>query len=86
MESKVESRNTSGLKQLVSDHVNSFDYFIQEGLHDMSTELQRIQVKMSGKRSEDTRLNSSHITISYAVFCLKKKKHKQQKQKQKQKK
>ena len=27
-------------------------------------------------RSESTRLNSSHITISYAVFCLKKKKTK----------
>src|SRR5574343_260151 len=26
--------------------------------------------------SESTRLNSSHITISYAVFCLKKKKKK----------
>src|SRR5437667_12411901 len=26
-----------------------------------------------GVRSESTRLNSSHITISYAVFCLKKK-------------
>src|SRR6266540_5650772 len=25
---------------------------------------------------KSTRLNSSHITISYAVFCLKKKKHK----------
>ena len=25
-------------------------------------------------RSEEQRLNSSHITISYAVFCLKKKK------------
>src|SRR5256885_6821384 len=25
-------------------------------------------------RSEDTRLNSSHLVISYAVFCLKKKK------------
>src|SRR6266851_6090611 len=32
----------------------------------------------SGLRPGDrksTRLNSSHITISYAVFCLKKKKH-----------
>src|SRR5437667_4057849 len=27
---------------------------------------------------KSTRLNSSHITISYAVFCLKKKKKKQQ--------
>src|SRR3712207_8503789 len=26
------------------------------------------------KRSESTRLNSSHANISYAVFCLKKKK------------
>src|SRR3712207_9013336 len=25
------------------------------------------------RRSEDTRLNSSHANISYAVFCLKKK-------------
>src|SRR3712207_7059412 len=29
-----------------------------------------------GVRSEDTRLNSSHANISYAVFCLKKKKKK----------
>src|SRR5206468_8689176 len=28
-------------------------------------------------RSEDTRLNSSHDQISYAVFCLKKKKNTQ---------
>src|SRR5438094_2569482 len=27
-------------------------------------------------RSEETRLNSSHRTISYAVFCLKKKNYK----------
>src|SRR5437773_9774854 len=28
-----------------------------------------------GRDRKSTRLNSSHITISYAVFCLKKKKH-----------
>src|SRR6266511_343822 len=28
----------------------------------------------SGVRSEEPRLNSSHVKISYAVFCLKKKK------------
>src|SRR5690242_20956349 len=28
------------------------------------------------ERSEGTRLNSSHMSISYAVFCLKKKKKK----------
>ena len=31
------------------------------------------------KRSEETRLNSSHTVISYAVFCLKKKKNKKTK-------
>src|SRR5437667_4835584 len=29
---------------------------------------------------KSTRLNSSHITISYAVFCLKKKKNKEKQQ------
>src|SRR5437773_9631770 len=32
---------------------------------------------------KSTRLNSSHITISYAVFCLKKKKKKKKKKTQK---
>src|SRR2546430_8592626 len=32
-------------------------------------------LKEMKKRSEDTRLNSSHSQISYAVFCLKKKQH-----------
>src|SRR5277367_5922535 len=38
----------------------------------------QLQRQMHGVRTLDrksTRLNSSHITISYAVFCLKKKKH-----------
>src|SRR5207249_11997298 len=30
-------------------------------------------------RSEEPRLNSSHVSISYAVFCLKKKKKKKKK-------
>src|SRR5437773_6697330 len=35
---------------------------------------------------KSTRLNSSHITISYAVFCLKKKKKNKKKQKKNKKK
>src|SRR2546426_3441937 len=31
-------------------------------------------VKMTGPDRKSTRLNSSHLVISYAVFCLKKKK------------
>src|SRR5256885_10900976 len=40
--------------------------------------LQSQQLPQSGKEAKDrksTRLNSSHLVISYAVFCLKKKKH-----------
>src|SRR6267142_1455030 len=33
-----------------------------------------VQRQFFGERSEETRLNSSHMSISYAVFCLKKKK------------
>src|ERR1022692_1352512 len=31
------------------------------------------QLQLAETRSEETRLNSSHLVISYAVFCLKKK-------------
>src|SRR5256885_4530769 len=31
---------------------------------------------LTGLDRKSTRLNSSHLVISYAVFCLKKKKHK----------
>src|SRR5690348_18421303 len=37
---------------------------------------QRRIFRGEGVRSEGTRLNSSHPSISYAVFCLKKKKKK----------
>src|SRR5437667_10229419 len=36
---------------------------------------------LMGLDRKSTRLNSSHITISYAVFCLKKKKKKKKKTK-----
>src|SRR5699024_4023344 len=39
--------------------------------------------KLDGRRDrKSTRLNSSHVSISYAVFCLKKKKTKKRKQRQ----
>src|SRR5437667_7767261 len=34
----------------------------------------RCHMEFSSRDRKSTRLNSSHITISYAVFCLKKKK------------
>src|SRR5690242_18593589 len=37
-------------------------------------------VKPGGEDRKSTRLNSSHMSISYAVFCLKKKKKKKKQQ------
>src|SRR5205807_10089807 len=41
--------------------------------------LRRLPTRLSVDR-KSTRLNSSHLVISYAVFCLKKKKQKRQEQ------
>src|SRR5690625_1952385 len=39
--------------------------------------INRIEHEMVEEDRKSTRLNSSHVAISYAVFCLKKKKKKQ---------
>src|SRR5690606_39815097 len=39
------------------------------------TETRLRHVKRQARDRKSTRLNSSHVKISYAVFCLKKKKH-----------
>ena len=43
------------------------------GIEELMTEEEREASGVNEDR-KSTRLNSSHITISYAVFCLKKKK------------
>src|SRR3712207_8247407 len=53
-----------------------------KGIHTLRVRYVPLFVVALGKRrafhsrSEDTRLNSSHANISYAVFCLKKKEDK----------
>src|SRR5438067_8307194 len=46
--------------------------------------IDRAHGRVSDRKS--TRLNSSHVSISYAVFCLKKKKKKDKRKKEKRKK
>src|SRR5439155_17801158 len=46
-------------------------------------EKERIGFMQYVRDRKSTRLNSSHVAISYAVFCLKKKKKKNQKKKDK---
>src|SRR5215475_11554205 len=49
--------------------------YLRQIRHDRSSG-QSSAVRSGVARSESTRLNSSHVKISYAVFCLKKKKKK----------
>src|SRR5690349_25035521 len=42
-----------------------------------TAEIIPLSVELPGRDRKSTRLNSSHVEISYAVFCLKKKKKKQ---------
>src|SRR2546426_10074923 len=41
------------------------------------TEMSSVNASVMVKDRKSTRLNSSHLVISYAVFCLKKKKNEQ---------
>src|SRR5437667_3361239 len=50
--------------------------------HVQAQALRQLIGEAIGLDRKSTRLNSSHITISYAVFCLKKKKKKTKKEKQ----
>src|SRR5438094_4772119 len=50
---------------------------LQPGRHPLH-DLRRAGADREGEDRKSTRLNSSHRTISYAVFCLKKKKKKKE--------
>src|SRR5689334_23978341 len=61
-------------KQLQGKHPSvseKYDYLYSEKELE---EIARTAAAMNGKDRKSTRLNSSHSSISYAVFCLKKKK------------
>src|SRR5699024_11525978 len=51
---------------------------IEQKISDAQTTRQQVEEKLAADRQirdrKSTRLNSSHVSISYAVFCLKKKK------------
>src|SRR5574343_395150 len=80
---KIESYNFSE-DDLTKDEVILFEKTIVEFSQVENTlkkfelvhNLKRLNsdASIEGKDRKSTRLNSSHITISYAVFCLKKKK------------
>src|SRR5690349_22490239 len=49
---------------------------VSEQIHALEDNLDEKLLRREGRRDrKSTRLNSSHVEISYAVFCLKKKKN-----------
>src|SRR2546426_4560821 len=84
---RLQGREDHGAIRRASDETESADredvshlgHFSQNGLH-LLADSRRVFERSSLRRLRDrksTRLNSSHLVISYAVFCLKKKKKEQ---------
>src|SRR5690554_7577930 len=68
---KIEQGRHLVIENLISDP------FVANDTHlDHDTKVQIITGPNMGGDRKSTRLNSSHVRISYAVFCLKKKKKK----------
>src|SRR5690625_6754684 len=65
----VEIADRSGVKVIVSHH----DFESTPSEEELVAIL-RSQRRAGAEDRKSTRLNSSHVAISYAVFCLKKKK------------
>src|SRR5690625_6469471 len=63
----VEKGTTPNQRVLVADLTSIADLVAESDVHGPT-------LLIVGDR-KSTRLNSSHVAISYAVFCLKKKKH-----------
>src|SRR6266540_3045039 len=68
------TRDVNGIAHLRAGNTHDL-YFLQGYVHAQDRLFQMDVLRRLGDR-KSTRLNSSHITISYAVFCLKKKKTK----------
>src|SRR5437773_6653485 len=71
------TRRSSDLKPTFTPHLQSGDFVIVINAEKIAVTGRRLDQKVYYHNHEidrkSTRLNSSHITISYAVFCLKKK-------------
>src|SRR5258705_3604814 len=64
-------KNTFATRRLVDVTADEIEHYLRNRLR------QRVHINQPASRDrKSTRLNSSHLGISYAVFCLKKKKQK----------
>src|SRR5437773_3954034 len=65
----------SGFEKKVAESLQErvIAYSLQSDIGEVLIPTEDVVEMRAGKDRKSTRLNSSHITISYAVFCLKKK-------------
>src|SRR3989442_11884579 len=71
---------TTLFRSASSSDAPSIHLLLRDWLEGVFSDRKRRDLQLSSLRSEktdrkSTRLNSSHVRISYAVFCLKKKKY-----------
>src|SRR5438874_3569371 len=66
---------TTPLERVIAsaDGIDYMESTSSQGISTIDVHL-KLNYDTNAARSEETRLNSSHVEISYAVFCLKKKK------------
>src|SRR5688500_19591899 len=73
-EDEVEDYDEEGdlsLDEHLLERVSAIEEIVKRSAETLRTVVDAVQ--KHERRSESTRLNSSHLVISYAVFCLKKK-------------
>src|SRR5256885_5254249 len=54
--------------------IKNHDYHLKTGVRRAGQPIHEMWLRLTIEDRKSTRLNSSHLVISYAVFCLKKKK------------
>src|SRR5207253_5666396 len=67
-------KTTSAAKK--STNVSAELQQLRHALEAQQQQIQKLSDELNSRDRKSTRLNSSHVAISYAVFCLKKKKKK----------
>src|SRR5690242_20830141 len=76
---KIFCQQCSSHSQVIPDYVRTHTHTLPPKQHTRKKEMMSQQLLTFVLDRKSTRLNSSHMSISYAVFCLKKKTKKKKK-------